>query len=61
MHWIFADRVAMADFCRDLFDLCRATPEEIQQVIVTELGVERLASGETGMNWSLLTIQAKRD
>lgn len=59
MHWLFADRPAMVDFCQNLFDLCRATPQSIEKAIVADLGIAIVESGQTAMNWSLRTIVAE--
>jgi SAM-dependent methyltransferase len=55
-HWQFDDRKQMADFAGGLFDVCKATPEQIAEAIERELGVDELADGRVGMNWGLMTI-----
>lgn len=56
--WVFPDRRAMADFCRELFDLQTATPQQIINEIESRLGVTALPDGRIAMHWSLLTIVA---
>jgi SAM-dependent methyltransferase len=57
-HWIFADRVDMAAFCHELFDLHTARVADTWFAIETQLGVADLPSGQVGMNWALQTIVA---
>jgi SAM-dependent methyltransferase len=58
-HWVFSSKENMSVFCHGLFDLCKSSPKDTQMAIENQLGVSCLASGEIGMNWSLLTITAK--
>jgi SAM-dependent methyltransferase len=60
-HWTFADRAAMADFCRGLFDICRASPGQVEEAIDRGLGVDDLGGGRVGMRWGLMTIVAVRN
>lgn len=55
-HWTFADRAELGQFAFHLFDLCQSTPQAVADAIEAALGVIELPNGQTGMNWSLLTI-----
>jgi len=55
-HWRFENREQMADFAGGLFDVCKATPNQIIEAIERDLGVEDNADGSVGMNWALMTI-----
>lgn len=59
-HWAFDDRATMADFCRGLFDICKASPEQVGAAIEAGLGVDELEDGRIGMRWSLMTIVADK-
>lgn len=59
-HWWFDTRAEMAEFARDLFDICKATPEQVGEAIARDLGVEDTADGRVGMNWALMTITCER-
>lgn len=59
-HWMFADRVAMVEFCHELFDMRSATEADTRAVIETQLGVTDHQDGAVGMHWSLMTIVAVR-
>lgn len=56
LHWVFADRQAMAAFCHRLFDIRSATEADTLAAIDELLGVDRLADGRVGLRWSLLTL-----
>lgn len=55
-HWKFADREQMVAFCGRLFDITRASPEQIDNAIETMLGTTMTPDGGTAMKWSLFTI-----
>ena len=55
-HWQFAERPDMAAFCSRLFDITRASADQIDNAIEDMLGTTRLPDGGTAMNWSLFTI-----
>ena len=46
----------MADFAGGLFDVCKATQDQIVRAIERDLGVDESAKGRVGMNWALMTI-----
>lgn len=55
-HWQFDNHEQMADFAGGLFDVCKATPDQIIEAIERDLGVEEGANGGVGMNWALMTV-----
>ena len=57
--WVFPDLEGMAKFCHQLFDLQRSRPADTSEAITQRLGVSKLPDG-VGMNWSLMTIRARR-
>jgi len=59
-HWVFANRVDMAAFCHELFDLRASTEADTLQTVECTLGVDDLQAGGVGMRWSLMTIVAQR-
>ena len=59
-HWTFENRAAMADFCRGLFDICRASLGQVEEAIERGLGVDELGGGSVGMRWGLMTIVVVR-
>lgn len=64
-HWVFDHRRDMADFCRGLFDIQRASDAEIWDAVDRMLGVDVMdaeGAGEEkiGMRWALRTIVAER-
>lgn len=59
-HWVFGSRAAMADFCRILFDIAKASPDQVRHAIESELGVDDLPNGGVGMRWSLMTFVADK-
>lgn len=58
--WVFRNREEMGDFCQQLFDIRNASKSDIVAAIEEMLGVEELVDGGVGMNWSLLTISARK-
>lgn len=58
--WVFRNREEMGDFCQQLFDIQNASKNDIVEAIEKLLGVEELVDGGIGMNWSLLTIAARK-
>ena len=58
-RWTFDNAAAMADFCRQLFDICNTGTAEVGRAIAADLGIDKLAHG-IGMRWSLMTIVAEK-
>jgi SAM-dependent methyltransferase len=58
-HWLFPETAAMADFCHQLFDITRSTPAQTEEAILQHLGIINTPDG-VGMQWSLMTIRARR-
>lgn len=59
-YWVFRTRYEMGDFCHQLFDIQHANINDTVRAIEEMLGVEDLADGGVGMNWSLLTLLGRK-
>lgn len=57
--WVLPDTAAMVEFCRGLFDIRRSTPIETAEAIKRHLGNSNSQEG-LEMQWSLMTIRARR-
>lgn len=55
-HWKFADREQMVAFCGRLFDITRASSQQIDDAIESMLGTTETSDGGIAMNWALMTI-----
>jgi SAM-dependent methyltransferase len=51
--WRFPDEEAMAHFCRGLFSLQLATPEQVRDALFDEVGVEPCGEGGVQLCWEL--------
>jgi len=59
-RWRFHDENAMHEFCRLLFGIDRASPQEIGEAIARHLGVSP-EKGGCAMHWELLYVTAGRE
>ena len=58
LHWWFADRGSLAEYCRMLFDLREADDATVVEGVERYLGVT-VRDGAIGMNWELYVVAAK--
>lgn len=58
LHWWFADRGSLAEFCRMLFDLRDVDDERIVDAVQGCLGLT-VRDGAIGMNWELYLVAAR--
>ncbi|MFZ0141277.1 MAG: methyltransferase domain-containing protein [Aeromicrobium sp.] len=58
--WQFPDEDTMADFCRTLFAVTAASPEEVGQAIEKYLGLESDPHGGVQMRWWLRYAAARK-
>lgn len=55
-EWVFPDRLSMAGFCHELFDLRTSDVADTQAAIESQLGVTMRSDGTVGMRWELMTV-----
>jgi SAM-dependent methyltransferase len=58
-HWVFESSRHMAEFCRLLFGMDKATVEHVEVGIETEIGYQQI-NGKTCMNWELHFLRCEK-
>jgi len=60
VHWIFEDRAAMIDFCRERFSIRQATPAQVGAALEEFIGVTERKDGRVALRWNLLFAGGER-